>query len=76
MSEPKEKASWRYLAVGALFAWLAGYMLLTGELPVDKQKTMVVTRASDPLIYWPVLLVCTALALACLRKLWKAITAS
>ena len=76
MSEPKETGSWRYLAAGAIFGWLAGHMLVTGELPVDKHKTMIMTRASDPLIYWPVLIVSAGLALLCLRKLWQRLTAS
>ncbi len=71
MGESKDGASWRYLVAGALFGWLAGHMLVTGELPVDKHRTMIVTRASDPLIYWSVLLVSATLAALCLRKLWK-----
>ena len=76
MGESKETGAWRYLAAGAIFGWLAGHMLVTGELPVDKHKTMIVTRASDPVIYWSVLIVSAVIALLCLRKLWKRFTDS
>ena len=63
-----------YVAPGAMFALLAGYMLVTGELPIDKHRTMIITRASNPLIYWPVLLVAGTIAFLCLRKIWKGLT--
>ncbi len=63
-----------YVVPGALFGVLAAYMLVTGELPVDKHRTMIVTRASNPLIYWPVLLVAGTIAFLCLRKIWKGLT--
>jgi len=65
-----------YVVPGALFGILAIYMLVTGELPVDKHRTMIITRASNPLIYWPVLLVSGTIAFLCLRKIWKRITGS
>jgi hypothetical protein len=60
-----------YIIPGALFAILAGYMLLTGKLPIDKRQTMIITRSTDPLIYWTVLLVAMTIAGLCIRKIWK-----
>lgn len=74
MSDQDDKKIRVYVVPGALFAILAGYMLVTGELPVDKHRTMIVTRASDPLIYWPVLIVAGTIAVLCCRKVWKGIT--
>jgi hypothetical protein len=66
----------QYIIPAALFAILAGYMMVTGTLPIDKHKTMVITRSSDPLIYWPVLLVSVTIAGLCIRKIWKGIMGS
>ena len=74
MSDQDDKKIGVYVVPGALFALLAIYMLVTGELPVDKQRTMIITRASNPLIYWPVLLVAGTIAFLCLRKIWRGIT--
>lgn len=71
MSDPEDKSIRKYVVPGALFAILAGYMLVTGKLPIDKQQTMIITRSSDPLIYWPVLLVSGTIAGLCIRKVWK-----
>jgi hypothetical protein len=49
-------------------------MMVTGKLPIDKRQTVVITRSSDPLIYWPVLLVALTIAGLCIRKIWKGIT--
>jgi len=46
-------------------------MLVTGKLPIDKRQTMIITRSSDPLIYWPVLLVSGTIAGLCIRKIWN-----
>lgn len=75
MSDQDDTPVWRYIAPGALFAVLAGYMLVTGTLPIDKRHTVIITRSSDPLIYWPVLLVSGAIAFLCIRKIWCALTA-
>jgi hypothetical protein len=74
MSDQDDKKIGVYVIPGALFASLAIYMLVTGELPVDKHRTMIITRASNPLIYWPVLLVAGTIAFLCVRKIWKNIT--
>ena len=76
MSDQDDKKIGKYIVPGALFAILAGYMLVTGELPIDKHRTMIITRASDPLIYWPVLLVAGTIAILCFRKVWKGLTGS
>ena len=74
MSDQDDKKIGVYVIPGALFALLAIYMLVTGELPVDKHRTMIITRASNPLIYWPVLLVSGTIAFLCVRKIWKDLT--
>ena len=73
MSEPEEK-KWAYLLPAALFGWLAIYMLVTGELPVDKRRTVILTRSGDPIVYWTILLVSGTMAVLCLRKVWRWIT--
>ena len=74
MSDQDDKKIGKYVIPGALFAILAGYMMVTGKLPIDKRQTVIMTRASDPLIYWPVLLGSCTLAFLCLRKVWKGLT--
>lgn len=56
--------------VGALFASLAAYMLITGEIGVDKQRTLFITRAAQPLAYWLIVCVSGALGALALRKAW------
>lgn len=63
--------TWRYLIPGLLFLCLAGYMLINGEIAVDKQRTMLITRAGNPLIYWPSVLVCGVMGGLALRKVWR-----
>ena len=63
--------TWRYLVPGLLFLSLAGYMLINGEIAVDKQRTMIITRAANPLIYWPGVLVCGVMGVLALRKVWR-----
>ena len=66
-----EAPAWRYLVPGLLFLGLALYMLVTGELHVDKQRAMVISRAANPLLYWPIVAVSTALGLLALRASWR-----
>ena len=63
--------TWRYLVPGLLFLALAGYMLINGEIAVDKQRTMTITRAGNPLLYWPALLISGIIGVLALRKVWK-----
>jgi hypothetical protein len=66
-----ETPTWRYLVPGLLFLALAGYMLINGEIAVDKQRTMMITRAANPLIYWPSVLVTGIIGVLALRKVWQ-----
>ena len=70
MSE-EETPTWRYLVPGLLFLALAGYLLVNGEIAVDKQRTMIITRGGNPLIHWPSLLVSGAVGVLALRKVWR-----
>jgi hypothetical protein len=76
MSGEHENKIGVYVIPCLLFGGLAAYMLVTGELPIDKQRTMTITRAANPMIYWPILLVSCALAALCLRRIWKGVTGS
>jgi hypothetical protein len=67
-----ETPAWRYLVPGILFLGLALYMLVTGELHVDKQRTMVISRAANPLLYWPIVAAGTVLGLLAVRASWRA----
>ena len=69
-----EVSPWRYLVPGLLLIALGGYMLATGELPIDKKRTMTITRAADPGIYWGILAVSGTLGVLALRKVWKGLT--
>ena len=62
--------TWRYLVPGLLFLGLAAYMLVNGEIAVDKQRTMLITRAGNPLLYWPTVLVSGIIGALALRKVW------
>ena len=73
MSEEDKKIG-KYIIPAGLFAMLAIYMLVTGKLPIDKRQTMIITRSSDPLIYWPILLVAGTIAGLCIRKIWNGLT--
>ena len=66
-----EAPAWRYLVPGLLFLGLALYMLVTGELHVDKQRAMVISRSANPLLYWPIVTVSTALGLFAVRASWR-----
>ena len=67
---------WRWLAVGALCAGAAVYFLVTGEIAINKARTMVITPASQPLGYWLIVAVLSLLAVLCLRKAWQAMKAA
>ena len=67
--------TWRYLVPGLLFAGMAIYLLWTGEMAVDKQRTMTITRAGNPLFYWLTVVVCGAIGALALRKAWQRLTA-
>ena len=66
-----ETPAWRYLVAAILFLGLAVYMLVTGELPVDKQRTMLISRAVNPLLYWPIVAASMALGLLAMRASWR-----
>ena len=61
---------WRWLAVGALCAFCAVYFVYTGEIAIDKQKTLFIGRTANPIGYWLTVLVIAALGAAALRKAW------
>jgi uncharacterized membrane protein len=65
--------AWRLAVVGLIFVGFALYMLFTGELAVDKQRTMFITRAGNPFLYWSMVLGCGTLGFLCLRNLWRQI---
>ena len=44
--------AWRYFAGAVLCLGLFAYMLLAGELAIDKQRRLTITRAANPFIYW------------------------
>ena len=66
-----ETPAWRYLVPGVLFLGLALYMLVTGELYVDKQRTMLISRSANPLLYWPIVAASTTLGFLALRAGWR-----
>lgn len=59
---------WRWLVVGCLCTGGALYVLLAGELPIDKARRMVVDRSSP--IYWTFVVVFGAMGVLALRKAW------
>ena len=63
--------AWRYVVVGLLCLGLVAYMLLTGELAIDKQKSMTITRAGDPVVYWPIAGVASVIGVLALRAAWR-----
>jgi len=67
----EETPTWRYLVPGLLFLALAGYMLVNGEIAVDKQRTMMITRSANPAIYWLAVLVSGGIGALALRKVWR-----
>ena len=70
-----EVPAWRYLVPGILFLAIATYMLVTGELYVDKQRTVMITRAANPIVYWPIVAIFTALGATAVRAAWRRLTA-
>ena len=67
--------AWRYLLPGTLFLSLAMYMLVTGELAIDKHKTMTITRAASPFVYWPIVAASGFLGVLALRAAWRRLIA-
>jgi hypothetical protein len=63
--------AWRYFAGAILCLGLFAYMLLAGELAIDKQKTLTITRAANPFIYRPLLAASGVLGVAALRAAWR-----
>lgn len=72
----EDAPTWRYAVPGLLFLGFAVYLLVSGELPVDKRRTVMLTRAGDPLIYWSTVLVTGTVGVLALRKLWQRIRGS
>ena len=60
--------------VGVLFAGLAVYLLLYGEIGIDKQRTTFITRAANPMIYWAMTAISGTLGVLALRKAWQRLT--
>jgi hypothetical protein len=71
-----EGPAWRYLAIGALCLALIAYMLLAGELSIDKQKTMTITRAANPFAYWAIMAASGGAGFLALRSAWRRLAAS
>lgn len=71
----EETPTWRYLVPALLFLALAGYMLVNGEIAVDKQRTMTITRSANPVIYWVTVLVAAGVGGLALRKVWRRLRA-
>ena len=71
----EEAPAWRYLVPGLLFAGLAAYLLITGEIAIDKQRSMTITRAADPGIYWITVLASSTVGILALRKAWQRLCA-
>jgi len=67
--------TWRYLVPGLLFLGLAGYMLVNGEIAVDKQRAMIITRTGNPLVYWLAVVICGAIGALALREAWRRLRA-
>lgn len=63
--------AWRYGAVAILCLGLFAYMLLTGELAIDKQKTMIITRGANPFGYWALVAASGGMGLLALRAAWR-----
>ena len=62
---------WRWLVIGLLLAGACAYFLLTGEIAVNKARTVFLTRRADPLAYWSIVLVFGALGGLALRQAWR-----
>jgi len=51
-------------------------MLLAGELSIDKQKTMTITRAANPFAYWAIMAASGGAGFLALRSAWRRLAAS
>lgn len=67
MSEDKTPL-WRWLVVGCLCTASSLYVLYAGELPIDKARSMIVSRSSP--LYWIFVGVLGAFGVLALRKAW------
>ena len=76
MSDDEQTPAWRCLVPGLLFVGMAVYMLWTGEMVVDKHRTMTITRAGNPLIYWLAVAICGTIGTLALYKVWQRIRGS
>jgi hypothetical protein len=63
--------AWRYAAAAILCLGLFAYMLVTGELAIDKQKTMIITRGANPFGYWALVAASGGMGLLALRAAWR-----
>ena len=61
--------TWRWLVVGCLCTAGAIYVLVSGELAIDKARSMVVSRSSP--LYWIFVGVFGAFGVLSLRKAWQ-----
>jgi hypothetical protein len=62
---------WRWTVVGLLCAGAAVYFIAAGEIAVDKKRSMIVSRAADPLAYWLMVSAFAATGGAALYQAWK-----
>lgn len=60
---------WRWLVIGVLCTGGAIYVLVTGELAIDKARSLVVNRSS--FLYWTFLVVFGGMGVLALRKAWQ-----
>jgi hypothetical protein len=70
----EETPIWRYLVPGLLMLGLAGVTLVTGEVPVDKARTITITRTGSPVFYWLIVASTGAIGAFALHKVWKRLT--
>ena len=50
-------------------------MLVNGEIAVDKQRAMIITRTGNPLVYWLAVVICGAIGALALREAWRRLRA-
>ena len=63
--------AWRCAAAAILCLGRFAYMLVTGELAIDKQKTMTITRGANPFGYWARVAASGGMGLLALRAAWR-----
>jgi hypothetical protein len=62
---------WRWLVIGLLCAGAGLYFLFTGEIAVNKARTVFLTRKADAFAYWSIVLVFAVLGALSLRQAWR-----